>query len=124
MASTASLRSCVTAISHLMKGRPPTAALVLTTEDSYELLGHLTHETVGEIYSHSLQLNWHNSGPIVIDLAKVETVDSAGLAMLLEWHSRSSQNQAELEFTNAPQHLLKLAALSNADRIMNLHART
>jgi len=107
-----------------MKDKAQTADLLLVSDNSYELLGHLTHETAGEIFSQSLQLNWHNDGPIVIDLAKVESVDSAGLAMLLEWHSRSDQMQQELEFNNAPQHLLKLAALCNADQLMKLHART
>jgi len=106
-----------------MKDKIQTAGLVLASKNRYELSGHLTHETVGEIFSQSLQLNWHNSGRIQIDLAKVDSVDSAGLAMLLEWHSRFGQVQQELEFNNAPQHLLKLAALCNADRLMNLHAR-
>jgi len=52
---------------------------------------------------------------IQIDLKKVITVDSAGLALLLEWIKQSKLYNTKLVFKNMPHQLLTLAALSGLD---------
>ena len=49
---------------------------------------------------------------ICIDLAKVGTSDSAGLALMIEWIKQSRLIRAQLRFKNIPEQLLALAKLS------------
>ncbi|NOQ77720.1 MAG: STAS domain-containing protein [Methylococcaceae bacterium] len=52
---------------------------------------------------------------IQIDLKKVVSADSAGLALLLEWIKHSKLYNTKLVFKNIPHQLLTLAALSGLD---------
>lgn len=52
---------------------------------------------------------------ICIDLAKVGTTDSAGLALMIEWIKQSRLIRAQLRFKNIPDQLLALAKLSGFD---------
>jgi Predicted NTP binding protein (contains STAS domain) len=52
---------------------------------------------------------------ICIDLAKVGTTDSAGLALMIEWIKQSRMIRAQLRFKNIPDQLLALAKLSGFD---------
>lgn len=53
---------------------------------------------------------------IYIDLAKVGTTDSAGLALMIEWIKQSRMIRAQLRFKNIPEQLLALAKLSGFDK--------
>jgi len=52
---------------------------------------------------------------ITIDLSKVGTTDSAGLALMIEWIRQSRMIRAQLRFKNIPEQLLALAKLSGFD---------
>lgn len=52
---------------------------------------------------------------ICIDLAKVGTTDSAGLALMIEWIKHSRMIRAQLWFKNVPEQLQALAKLSGLD---------
>ena len=58
-----------------------------------------------------------------IDLAKVARVDSAGLALLLEWQAISRRTGPGMAFSNAPDDLLRLAALSEASALLGFKPR-
>ncbi len=55
------------------------------------------------------------NNPICIDLKKVTTADSAGLALLLEWIKQSKKHNTKLVFKHIPHQLLTLATLSGLD---------
>ncbi|WP_031433951.1 STAS domain-containing protein [Methylomarinum vadi] len=60
--------------------------------------------------------NFLNSAEqICIDLGHVETTDSAGLALMIEWIKQSRQYNTRLSFKNIPPQLLTLAKLSGFD---------
>lgn len=52
---------------------------------------------------------------ICIDLAKVGTTDSAGLALMIEWIKQSRMIRAKLRFKNLPEQLMALTKLSGFD---------
>ncbi len=52
---------------------------------------------------------------IHIDLKKVKTADSAGLALLLEWLKFAKKYHSKLKFDHIPHQILTLAALSGLD---------
>ena len=53
----------------------------------------------------------HLNGDIVVDLAGVTEVDSAGLSVLFEWRRAAQQNNCRIAFRNLPESLQSLAAL-------------
>lgn len=52
---------------------------------------------------------------VCIDLAKVGSTDSAGLALMIEWIRLSRMSRVQLSFKNIPEQLLALARLSGFD---------
>lgn len=87
------------------------------------LSGEVTFNTAGALYR-----NWQNhsresSRPGAIDLEAVELIDSAGLALLLEWQSAATKTDASsppIRIVNAPAALLKIARLCEAEKYLRL----
>jgi len=87
------------------------------------LIGPLTFETVARLFR-ALEQAPPGSAPIMqIDLAGVSAIDSAGLALLLEWQSRARSRGGQFELHNAPEGLLRLARLCEAVDLLNLSGR-
>lgn len=61
-------------------------------------------------------INFKTMKNVVIDLSQVQTTDSAGLALLIEWIKLSKAHNAQLEFKHIPAQLLTLAQLSDFDQ--------
>ena len=85
------------------------------------LRGVLDKNSVPAAYQCSQQLLRRQQAPDTIELSAVEHIDSAGLALLLEWQSWAKHRQHALKLEHAPQQLLMLARLSELDRILNLN---
>ena len=62
------------------------------------------------------------TGPV--DLSGVSQVDSAGLALLLEWQSQQRRAGHRLTLRHAPESLLRLAQLADAVDLLNLSGRS
>jgi phospholipid transport system transporter-binding protein len=66
-------------------------------------------ETVPALFQSGLQ---HLEGEdLLVDLAQVEAVDSAGVSMLLGWSRAARRNRHELRVTGLPEDLVSLASL-------------
>ena len=87
------------------------------------LAGPLTFETVTRLFRALEKSAPGEPPPEHIDLAGVTTIDSAGLALLLEWQSRARAAGRELNVRNAPDGLLRLARLCEATGLLNLSGR-
>lgn len=85
--------------------------------------GDLTLKTVRQVYEESLQFAGQETLPVEFDLEKVGHVDSAGMALLLEWQSWAHRHDHHFRFSNAPDHLIKLATLSDAEHLLDLHPK-
>lgn len=84
------------------------------------LHGVLDKNNAHQVYLHSKQLLSSGQAPDCIDLGHVDHIDSAGLALLLEWQSWANHARHKLQLQHAPKQLLMLARLSELDRILNL----
>ena len=85
--------------------------------------GRLTFRTCAALLA---ALERHGAGTSVdgpVDLAGVEQIDSAGLALLLEWQARQKAAGGRLALVNAPASLLRLAQLADAVDLLNLSGR-
>ena len=71
-----------------------------------------------------LESRFTGSGSILnIDLAGINHSDSSGLALLLEWQAMVNRLDQQLYITNAPENLLRLAKLCEADKLMDISGR-
>ncbi|MDD5181108.1 MAG: STAS domain-containing protein [Gallionellaceae bacterium] len=86
--------------------------------DRLQVSGSLTIETVTGLLGAVMQPGG-NAG-LVIDLGKVEAVDSAGVSLLLSWLRRAQQNKVALCFSNVPDNLLSLARLYGVAELLPL----
>lgn len=61
---------------------------------------------------------------ITIDLGRVVSTDSAGLALMIEWIKYSRQHRTQIIFKNIPDQLLNLAKLSGFDKTGHFATQT
>ena len=90
-------------------------------DGSVRLAGDLTFATANRLFREFERELSGGEAIDLIDLAGVTTVDSAGLALLLEWQAR--RRGRELAMRNAPNALLRLARLCEADDLLQLSGR-
>ncbi len=60
-----------------------------------------------------------NETSLRIDLSGIEVIDSAGLAVLINLLRDCKQHNIKVRFERVPDKLRHLAALSNADELLN-----
>ncbi|MBT8061207.1 MAG: STAS domain-containing protein, partial [Gammaproteobacteria bacterium] len=86
------------------------------------LHGTLTLDNVASTWRESQSLL--HEGIQTVDLSDVTRVDSAGLALLLEWQARAHKRHKALRIVNAPDDLIRLADLSEAKDLLGLNGRS
>lgn len=64
-----------------------------------------------------------SASPVILDLSRVTSTDSAGLALIIEWLKDARKHQKELTFKNTPEQLLTLAKLSGLDQTVSLSSQ-
>jgi ABC-type transporter Mla MlaB component len=60
-------------------------------------------------------------GDIAVDVADLQGVDSATLAVLLAWAAHARNGRVKLNFTRAPADLVALAHLCDAEPLLGLN---
>lgn len=86
-------------------------------EGQLALLGELTFDAVPGLCK-DLESLFKRGPRLCVDLSAVERVDSAGLALLIEWTRLTRASGHSLEFVNAPQALLTIARVSGVERML------
>jgi ABC-type transporter Mla MlaB component len=99
------------------------AEATLQIEDgAAQLSGDLTFLTVKGLYDRMRDLAASNGMPCSVNLADVVRIDSAGLALLLEWQSQfRKDNGADtlMQIGSPPAALLKIARLCGAEEYLS-----
>jgi phospholipid transport system transporter-binding protein len=87
------------------------------------LEGALTFETIPAVLDQSAQFVARPDLPdkLTIDFSRVTTVDSAAVALLLDWRRLALQRAKTLEFVNLPANLVSLAELYGVADIIQPH---
>ncbi|MFZ4502506.1 MAG: STAS domain-containing protein [Methylovulum sp.] len=70
---------------------------------------NITHETLKSLTLLSA------AKIITVDLSRIETIDSAGLALMIEWIKYARSQRLALNFKHIPQQMHNLAKLSGLD---------
>ena len=70
-------------------------------DGKFAVTGNVTFETAGEVLKAS-ESPFDQHTQIEIDLSGIESTDSAGLALLLEWITWANHTVREIRFTGIP----------------------
>lgn len=95
----------------------PQATITSSAPDQFAVSGNLSFDTVGELLGQGRAL-FTNAPHINIDLTAVSHVDSAGLALLLEWLRYGKQHNKVVRYMNIPAQLKSLAAISEVETML------
>lgn len=83
----------------------------LYTDDSvWKVEGDLNYATSASLYEKA-RAAMAAQLPASVDLAAVERVDSAGVALMLDWIRAARARQQSLAFHNVPPHMQRIADL-------------
>ncbi|MGD8430239.1 MAG: STAS domain-containing protein [Ectothiorhodospiraceae bacterium] len=89
-------------------------------EGRYTLVGSLTFESVPYLAEDADHL-FTDSPALSIDLGRVGRVDSAGLALLVDWTRQAREGDQVIRFEQVPAQLLEIARVSGLDNILPLY---
>ena len=78
--------------------------------DGWRLRGTVDIHSAEVLQRRALELFYRHI-PDTIDLAEVEHVDSAGVALLVDWKRRARLSGKDVRLSNAPPFLGRIAAL-------------
>ncbi len=85
--------------------------------DRVIVTGPATFATAGDLLRASEPL-FAGRKAVTVDLGAVTSVDSAGLALLLEWLRRAKSAGCSVTYTGLPEKLLAIAKLSGVDAML------
>jgi len=86
-------------------------------EGRYRVTGNLEFVTVPDLWEQSLA-DLDDCAEAVIDLSEVTEVDSAGLALAIEWVHWAHSRGRRLTLAHIPEKLLALARISETDHFL------
>ena len=89
-------------------------------DNEYDLQGNLTYDTVPDLFKRNSPAI---SGSIILNLSHVRRVDSAGLALLVEWSCQARERNEQLVLRNVPDQLKSLIDASGLQAILPISAR-
>lgn len=95
------------------------ASIIARAADRYALDGALTYATVSTFWISTKNL-FRSTGSYFVDLSAVTEIDSAGLALLIDWVRRCRASGATITFEQAPTKLTALAKIGDLSELLNL----
>ena len=95
----------------------PTVAFEAAGPGRYRVTGPLHFDTVAEALEASRDLFGEHK-EVELDLKGVESTDSAGLALLVEWAGQAQREGRHLVFRHLPAQALALARISEVDKLL------
>jgi len=93
------------------------AALTATGPGAFAVTGAVTFATAGALLEEG-RAQFAGQSAVAVNLREVNRIDSAGLALLLEWLRQAQTEQRALTFTGLPEKLLAIARLSGVDGLL------
>jgi phospholipid transport system transporter-binding protein len=94
------------------------AAFIALTGDSYRIEAALTFATVPALRQPGLKRIRSAAAEVEFDLQHVAVIDSAGLALLIDWLAEARAAKRTLRYAQAPEALRALARLSDVESLI------
>jgi len=95
------------------------SAFAAVSGDVYRLEAPLTFATVGALRNPGLALIASANTELTINLEAVPQVDSAGLALLIDWLGTARARSCQLRYDKPGETLLSLARLSEVEALLS-----
>jgi phospholipid transport system transporter-binding protein len=108
----------------LMTAAAAEGVFVGVSPDVFRLEAPLTLLTVAALRSPGLTLIGAAGSTLTFDLGAVPEVDSAGLALLIDWLAEARARQRTLRYLKVPEALSELAKLSDVEALIEPSAAT
>lgn len=100
------------------KTRAAVAARLLAMENGrFRVEGELTFDSVPHLLKATTRLFQGQSG-IRLDLSGVRRVDSAGLALLIDWRARAARETRILNFAATPEQIRVMARVNGVESLL------
>jgi phospholipid transport system transporter-binding protein len=93
------------------------AELEAAGDGRFRVTGPVVFETAGELLETSSEL-FSDCTDMHIDLGGVTSVDSAALALLIEWLRLARQAGSTIQIEHVPEKLLAIARLSGVEEML------
>lgn len=93
--------------------------LAVGGDGALELAGVLDKNSVNQIHQECLErFQDAATTPATVDLTGVTAMDSAGLALLIEWLRLGRRQNRTIRFLHIPDHVLPLAKLFGVEHLL------
>ncbi|MDJ0955348.1 MAG: STAS domain-containing protein [Arenicellales bacterium] len=89
-------------------------------DSGYDLSGNLTYETVPKLFG---QITLDFSKSTSLSLRNVERIDSAGLALLIEWSCLARKQNKQLVLKDLPASLRSMIDVGGLEEVLSVSAR-
>ncbi|MFU8836956.1 MAG: STAS domain-containing protein [Thiohalomonadaceae bacterium] len=96
------------------------ASQVALESGHLKIHGEMGFDSALALLAQTRPLLSEGQGPLIIDLGEVGRVDSAGLALLIEWMRLARQAGRELSFTRLPAQMQAIAEASDLGEVLPL----
>ncbi len=95
----------------------PDFTIEKTEQNIFLISGELSFSTVSKALSESSHL-FHGESAMIVDLINVNHVDSAGIALLIEWLGMAKHKTKKLEYRHIPEQMLAIARISGLESVL------
>jgi phospholipid transport system transporter-binding protein len=85
----------------------------------FEVSGQMTFQTVPQFLARTDEWLGSGQGKATLDMRGVTLVDSAGLALMLEWLEMARAAKREIVFTHIPEQTRDLIHVNGLQRVFN-----
>ncbi len=102
------------------KGHLVSKIEILHVDGRFKVSGELTFATVTEVLGQSRRLFAQAGDAIDLELGGVTRVDSAGLALLIEWMREARTFGKAIRFSKLPEQMMAIAEASDLESILPL----
>jgi len=85
---------------------------------TWSVSGELTFATVPAVQDSSP--GWFDAPPADLDLGGIDRMDSAGIALVMEWARRAALAGREMRLVNVPEGLAALAQTTRLSRLLKI----
>ena len=86
-------------------------------DSGYDLIGSLTYETVPKLFG---QITLEYTKSTSLSLRKVKRIDSAGLALLIEWSCLAKKQNRQLVLKDIPVSLRSMIDVGGLEEVLSV----
>ena len=92
------------------------AQVVQCADGMFFIRGSLKFDTVKAL-CRSIDFSQYSGRQVRVNLSEVDGIDSAGVALCVDWVSQAAKEGAQIVFQKAPDQMLRLASMNQLENL-------